>query len=358
MTRFTPTSEQLAAAIKRCLSAHDSAGADRAAEELMTRAFESLDTDKTASEAFRIGDLLQNAGHPSGYEITAIAWQHTDQVDRAVEVLRKGVDNFPAVSRLWAMLGACCADNQQAEQAICAFENALSCTDVDEPSVRYEFSLALQRAKKPSRALDVLNKVTVDPTQDPEFAMTCSALKAGLLNGCRRYDEAIDLAADNLEKVAAIELSEYGLGQVAELHAQVAHALLHRGDPKGALDHARKAIHLDQGNSAALLMMRTISPVRSPDAKLITLIVKGTWTVPFDGHDEPSDFYQTFAVVADCEDEALGYALQLSPDELRASMSIEQSEVVKPAVDEPKGVVQVSPYVFLTEMDDEESTAD
>ncbi len=357
MTKFKPSVEQLCAALRRSARANDSAGTQRAADELIERAYEAIEDDDP-DQPMSIAEVLQQVGHPAGYELAAVSLDHREESEKAIETLEKGVKALPNASRLWELLGNMRSDAGAYELAAAAFEKALACGDVDAASVQFNIALTLCRQHKYAEALSRLGQVSPDSIQDQELRLNTLALTTSVLNSLERYEEALKVARKTLDGVDEEQCSDDEAVPASELHAQMAEALRAQGKANEALEEARHALVMDQGNEAALHLIRSMADRKSAESQLIQVTVTGTWPEAIDQAPAGSQFFQTFTVIADTPDEAMGFVRELALDTLRESIAIRDSEVIKPMPNEPKGLCQVSPFLFFAEEDGEQEEHD
>jgi len=359
MTKFTPTVEQLVSALRRSMQSKDEVGAQRAVDELLTRAWESIDREEDAPEGRRIAELMKEAGHPAGFEISAVIFEQAGEIDKAIESVQAGLQLAPTVSRLWELLGNLHSDADRHDQAQEAFDKALGCEHRNEPSIRYNKALSAYRNQKFDPAAAELDKIDEKAIDDDELLMHVQALRVSTLNGLEKFKEAIVLAKKILEKYPEDTCPESCIPHLAEVHAQLGRAILERdNDPAKALASAKNAIRCDQGNPLALDLVRAIGNKKSPDSKLLNLSVKGIWMEPFEGETEAPEFMQAFTVIADNQEEAFEMVKEICPDDLRERISIDECELVKDAPDEPKGVCEVSAFMFFSGDEEEEEGTD
>jgi tetratricopeptide (TPR) repeat protein len=351
MTKFRPTVEQLFASLKRCVAAKDPTGAQRAADEIIERAFEALDGEHDP-EAVDIARGLQKVDHPAGWEVEALVLDRNEESAKAIELLEEGVKKVEDSWRLWEMLGNLYSDAERFDDALKTYDKSLTCPEPDVPSVRFNMGLTFARAERFEDALAAIEPVDLEEIEDEELLLNTLAFKASVLNSLGKFDEAAKLARAAIADLGDDEYDEETIPHVAEIHAQLARAVIEgEQDADKAMVHAQDAIRIDQGNDLALQMIRAINGKLSPDAQLMQLTVRGVWPEPFEGETEPREFRQTYGVIADNKEQAMEYVRGLSPEELRDALSIEDFEIIQAAPEEPVGIVQVSPYIFFADDD-------
>lgn len=346
MTTFKPSVEQLAAALKRSVAAKDDTGAQRAADELIERAAEALDADNDA-EAARIARLLQESKHPAGYEIEAVVMDGQGKSPEAIALLEGATQSLPTAWRLWELLGNLLSDAEQFDRAHEAFESASKCPGVDVASIGFNRALTYCRGDEPDKGLELLRNIPAEALADAALGLHVSALEASILNEVDRFEEARTVAQKALDRVRDKDLSDEAASHVAELHAQLGYAAEGLGEPNAALDFAFEALRHDQSNEHALDVIRTVRNEESEQAKLYRVTFKGIWPDPIEGKQELQPVFQSFSVIGDTEEEVLGFARELIPEELREAMKHHETEMVEDAPNEPKGVCQITPFVVI-----------
>lgn len=359
MTKFSPTVEQLVSALRRSMQSKDEVGAQRAVDELLTRAWESIDRDEDAVEGRRISELLKDAAHPAGFEISAVILEQAGEIDKAIETVQAGLQLAPTVARLWELLGNLHSDADRHAEAQEAFDKALGCEHHNEASIHYNKSLSFYRDQNFEPANAELDKIDAKDIDDDELQMHIQALRVSTLNGLQKFKEAIVLAKKVLETYPEDVCPESCISHLAEVHAQLGRAILEReNDPVKALACAKNAIRCDQGNPLALDLVRAIGNKKSPNSKMLNVSVKGVWLEPFEGETEAPEFLQSFTVIADNQDEAFEMIKEICPDELSARISLDECEEIKDAPEEPKGVCEVSAFMFFSGDEEEEPEAE
>ncbi|MEM7515882.1 MAG: hypothetical protein AAF368_03020 [Planctomycetota bacterium] len=122
-------------------------------------------------------------------------------------------------------------------------------------------------------------------------------------------------------------------------------------DRARALERAHAALALWRGSPQALWLLRELTGRVSADAKYFRLMIHGDWMEPTEEIDVAS-FFSNCDVVADSEEEALERVRELEPEEVRASLTLEEAEVLAEAPSQPTGVYRLAPYQFYPrEMD-------
>jgi tetratricopeptide (TPR) repeat protein len=279
------TVAQLAAAVIRCRSARDEAGARRAADELRARGLDAIERGDTAA-ALGVASLLHRARCVAGFEIAALAHERDGDRARAIEAAERATREAPWAWTSWHLAASLYAKGGRHRDAIGALERALAC---------------LER---------------------------CGGAGEGELE----------------ERVEVIEAVRR---ELSAAHVGEARALWERdGDAKRATDDARRAFSLDPGNEEALGLLREIRGMRSPVSRLFDLWVRARrWPGPQGTADPTEEVAQRFGVVADNTEEALSFVAELLGCEVGAGLRIDRSEAVAPMPEASKGVLRASEAV-------------
>ncbi len=322
----------------------------RSIQDLMEDAYEKLDVFDS-KEALVIGKKLVAMQYSGGFEIMALAYLQSDKLERAIKVLKEGVAQCPDVWVLWQLLGNCYSDNDNYDEAINSYRQALECPGANPSSIHLNTAISLSRQDLYDASNLELSLVTDNETQPRR-----ESLRLANLIGLQRYDDVIEEAP----RVAAIIETEHAEDASARLdigriYARMAEAFLHGpNDLTAAKDASCRALVYDKTNESALEVLRSINArARGERDKIFRILVEGQWNEPFEGEDVLPKFYTTYWVLAATDQEALLFAGELEPDEVGSSLRIEDSSTEPAAKWQTlKGVYSRSGYAFFD--DDEE----
>jgi predicted Zn-dependent protease len=290
--------------------------------------------------ALERGRALADAGDPRGYELSAMALAELERSGEAVTVLERGTRAHPDRWLLWQLLGNALSDENRHDEALLAYDRALSLPDVDRDSVEYNRALSRARAGDPDRALAGLARLAAGP-----FALRAGALQVAVLRDRGRIDEALAAAAEAQQRVGPATAEVGGEG---ELLAELAETLFHgKGDRAGA-ERAARASLVDEAHPLAFEILRELRAQKSPAARFHRLTVEGR--LPQGPTSEPVGFYRVYEVVADDADAAFRFAADVEVPEARASLRLEEHEAGEPAPDEWLGVLSASEYLCFDEV--------
>lgn len=300
----------------------------KSVDQLMKLGFELLEAQDFEG-AIGVGQELQARRHTSAFEILAMAYTGLDDIQHAIEVLEEGVQRGPTVWKLWHSLGNCRADLGRYIEAHQAYRRALDCPDVDASFVHLNISVTLSRQERHEDALAELAFVT-----DADRRFWVGAQKISILNDAGRAEEAVAVGEELLAGLPPDindNLRTRILTSLGRAYWQA------RKDGDGATLLAREALQYTPAYPEALWIIREAEGQRSKEAKYLRLIIEGDWPDP-DEQARETGFLISFDVVADNAEEALRYARQFEPQEVRDSLRVNECEEVEPRPNGPKGV--------------------
>jgi predicted Zn-dependent protease len=294
-----------------------------------------------AEAALELGKQLTDGGDPRGFELQALALAELERPEEAVKLLEKATSAHGDRWILWQLLGNALSDLERHDDALLAYDRALTLPDAERDSVEYNRALSRARADDLDAALAGLGRLAAGP-----FALRAAALQVAILRDQDRIDEAL-AAAEEARKRTGPETAE--VGGLGELLAELAETLFHgKNDRAGAERVAREAL-ADEAHPLALEVLRELRGKSSPRAKLHRLAVEGR--LP-QGPSAPVGFYRMYDVFADDRDAALALAAELEPAEVRDSLRVVEHEEAEEAPNELLGVVAASDYLCFDEVEE------
>lgn len=317
-------------------------------DALMDEALALLD-DEELEQALKIGRRLEKLGSPRGFEIQGLAYQELDENKKALRVLRRGTERMPDDWQLWQSFGNGLSDDEQYDAALKAYGKALDLPQSDRVLLGYNRSILLWRMEKLSDASAVIEELLGDAgfaDAEPELQTNIRAARMGLLNELGRAEEAVAF----FETLPDLDEWSEQLSEVARLDAKYAIALWNDDREDDAHKVLMRAIRHDKTNSDAQWLVREMRARDLPGGKYsYDLLIRGPWRADaFPGTDPAAEFYTKYEVVADDPEEALKFAREFEPPEIRHALEIEEV-VQKKRCDDPKGVYWTSAYKFYPE---------
>lgn len=307
-------------------------------DALMQEADEAL-LDGELDRAQCAADELIAQQVPYGYEMLGRVHARRDNLPRAIAVLQEGVAKFPDAWALWIYLGELRSDHDDYDGALQAYDTALSVAGTDADCVHINAAIVHDRAGRPEDALMRLHEVI--GTED-ETAIAAARVRAKILNELDHPIAAIAAARAGLARANEETLGD----EVAPLHAAIAKASWAIGDRDTALQEAWEALRLHPEPSA-LWLVREIEAQYSAQSRYFRIAVRGAWPVAFEDDDEPPGFFRRFDVVAEDEQEAMRLVARMEPEDVRATLSVHDVQILEHVPDQPKGVYWCSGRVFF-----------
>jgi tetratricopeptide (TPR) repeat protein len=293
--------------------------------------------------ALRVARELHDLDNTAGFEIEARARWEMDDRDRAIDVLKEGVDVAPELFILWDYLASYLSDEDRYDEALQAYYRSRECEDAPHEAVDFNIAIVYQRQGRHERALALLE--SIKPTDSLPNEIIQSA-RAHSLNDTGKHADALALTAAALSKIQ--EDDEVDPEAVARIMAEHAYAMWVLGIHEAAYEEAFEAIGLDKSNQRAAWLIREIADEKSETAKTWRIVVEGRWAQPFEDSEQDFGFFATYTVVADSPEEGLEYVRAFEPEEVRFTLQIDSAVDLDAQPDLPKGVYDaVSAYQFF-----------
>lgn len=314
-------------------------------QQLLDEAYVALDAEEP-DRALDLGKKLLELKQVRGFEIVALALDQQGKSDEAISALQTGVTKAPDAFPLWQLLGNFFSERNRYNEAKDAYNRALTCTGADVDAINYDLAVMLRSAGQTLEALGIC-----DQFANPEWGLKVRTLRASLLNNSGRCEEAAQVAlADIAELLNQPEVSEDEMLDLAQNYSELGRAnWLGRRDGNAAFENACKALEWDRSDASALWLIRELMSMKTPTSRWFRLEVSGQWHFPLEPDQLPPPFIASYDTVADTVDDALRYAQNLEPPEIRESMIVTSVEDKGAHAEHMQGVYWRSPYEFLAD---------
>lgn len=295
-------------------------------------------------EAEEIAEKLIHQEVQEGYDLMAIIYAASERFEEAIEILNEAVAKYPKDSYLWTGLGNCLAEVEQYEEAMNAYNTALSCADDDKLLIELNIAVLYGRQGMFEKTFEMCEK-NKDSELKNEFA---SVLLTAYIES-EKYDDAITFEKKELSKLNPPEDPDFD-DDLSLIYALIAKAHLRKnGDKKHIEKLIRKAIDFDRTNEEALLVWREFNNLPANKSKYFRVEVQGEFKIE---DDEPAIFTTDYELVADNIKEALEI---IRAYEVKEVISIDIVESDSETTNEKlKGLYVVSDLLFDDEFDDED----
>lgn len=296
-----------------------------------------------AEQAIVVGNQLLEHRHARGFEIIALAYEQQGRTTDAIAILREGVTKVPNAWPLWELLGNFYSDEEDYGEARAAYQRAVNCSNADTDSINYNYAILLKREGKLEEALQLADRVGSE-----ELKTKIRVLRISLLNGLHKPDEAIQIGSQLIdEMMRQPKLEDEDMQDLARAFAEVGRAYWEgKQDRQKAWENAWKALEWDRADNSALWLVREIINRKSAGSKWFKLIVEGKWHFPIEADKPPPGFITTYEVVADTAEDALAFAQDLEPVEVRPTMHLDSHEDLGSFPENQQGVYWRSAYGF------------
>jgi tetratricopeptide (TPR) repeat protein len=288
--------------------------------------------------ALKIGRKLRKLRYSGAFEIEALAYSGLDREEDAVRVLREGLELAPQAWPNWILLGSCLSNLHQYDEALVAYDRARACEGADLTSIDFNRAILAWRRKEFAEALRLLD--TLPPAEREEFRLRVISLRVEVLHALGRDAEAEALAVATLNEVESDEEPR----EIGKIAAVLTALRRKRGDGRAQLCADAIRWWRRERHSALLSEIRELHSARSPAAQYFRLVIGGVISESSPLREDADGFFVKVDAVADSPEEALAYYREL--EDVEAAFSIDESEVIQPAPNDPKGVCWMSGRVF------------
>lgn len=309
----------------------------------MERGFEQIQNYEY-SNAVRTGKRLVKLRHTSGFEILGLAYAALDKPKKAIRILEKGLKTAADVWLLWQLLGNYYSDAQRYDEALTAYERAANCRNCDVKSLRLNRALVLSRQNRNPEALLLLRKNRGLRLVD----FRTRSLEALLLHEMGKNARALRIAETAFHRLRQKdeEFLWRNNEETALIFSQLGKVFWESGPQKQrAIECVQQSLDFNRSEKNALTLLRNINALYSPKSKYFRLLVEGEWFEPLEnakGKLMSAGFMASYDVVAENREEALSLLSELEPEQVRASLKINESEVLEKRPQDPKGVYRMT----------------
>lgn len=287
------------------------------------------------SRALEIAAQLEELASSTAFEIAALAHHERDDLEAAVRVLERGVEQAPDAWLNWQLLGNFRSDLERYQAADEAYAQALACADVDPSSIHLNQAILASRCGQHDRAL-----VHLEQLADQEWHYRKASAQITALVGLGRVAEAITVGEAALDTVAEGPVDDERSEEIGYLAGALARARVTRGDPAEQIfTFAAAALEAyDWSNRQLLAAIRDADHRYSSNAKYfrMTLDAKIPFTEPL--YRKAKGYMVSYDVVADSLSEALAFVERMEEPMVRGNLIVEAHEVLEHQSSEPKGV--------------------
>lgn len=279
-------------------------------------------------KAIIIGKELIKRRHSSGFEILALGYQHKGNLKKAIVTLETGVKKAPNVFKMWQLLGNLYSYTGKFQKSYDAYKRGMECPNTDLNSLNLNFAVALERDNKNIEAFEKINEIsTVDA--DNIFNISYWSTKFRIQNSLERFKQTIDeykkiikeIDIDNIDKNLLPNIDEF----ISNIHCEDALALWKTNKNNNEINEIiEKSILADKHNDKTKWLIREIRKSKSEYSYHFHIMINGEWTLNKSEDGKDMDFFTTYDVVAETEEEALGFIKQFEPPAIRDKIKIEE----------------------------------
>lgn len=282
----------------------------------------------------RLGTELERYRLPMGVALQAQAHLGLGRSDRALDVLQRGVTTWPGQWLLWVDLADVYAGRREFDEAWRLYATARGVRGANVALVEVHRAVSLSHDHHHLEAIDLLQSLETPDraTQVESLLAQCEIFnqQEGPEYVFSRVDRALTLIGEDGSRDYTDEL--------VRLHTAAGRACLLQGDPTGAQDNARRALHVRRGGfKGTLALLRDVRGERSRLGHFYNLLVQGRTS-------EGQTFATTYGVVAETPEEGLEYCRGVERDPTVAeTLLLQGAETVEPAPGALRGVYTLTP---------------
>lgn len=289
--------------------------------------------------ALALAEQLLNMRWSGGFEIRALAQAGQGNPEAAIAGLETALEAVPDAWRLWHLLGNLRSDLGRADQALRAYDNAVSRGGQGEISLLFNRAIARHRRGDPGGALADLEPILALPRPPGPIAEDVLSLTARCLAEIGRAADALTMVEDALGRLTEQDPRE------ARLHAEHALALSRIGRERDARAAYTRATDAGVSTPGLLELGRTLlAPDDDAPRSRFQLIVQ-----VLTPEAEHTGFLRVFDVCASSPRDALALSTGLLRREHRDAAQLERCSVVEPSTSLARGVHGVSERHWFSE---------
>ncbi len=307
-------------------------------EKLADQGFLCLKEERF-DEALKISNRLEKLRYTAAFDIGAQAYCALGEMDKAIETLRRGVEVEPNCWLNLQLLGNYLSDIEEYDEADTTYNQALKCDGVWEDSIRLNQAILANRQGNHDKALSITEQMT-----DEELQPHVAEIKVAAYRGNGRIDEAIELADASIQKWQDDEDAGEIIGHLA---ASIGRMWLQKGKARSEVRNwALNSLDGFEYNGMLLALIRDIDDKYSEGAQYFRILADCMIPVTHPSYRDAVGYFITYHVVADTVDESLEIIREFEDEDFRMNLRIEESEILEPRPDSPKGVYWYSERGF------------
>lgn len=298
-------------------------------------------------QALEIGRRLERMRWTGSFELQAAVYEAQNNLEAAVEVLKRGIDEAGGPYLLFSRLGNTLSDLERYQEALSAYEKGLALAETDECLFRMNRGLVFSRMDDHESALQelltIVDEVEERGTDDGMY-WHFKSYHAGALS-------ELGLGGDLANLVEPLSKLIFDRDDYSEMKSNIAatYAIsLWKQKEIAASDRwLDRAIYLDRDCWNAKWLVREAELERTePGGKFYYLTTDGIWPKEISGELKDLGALACFEVVAEDPDSALNYALKFTEPLLAPTLRVDEFKILDENSPEPKGVYEVHPYLL------------
>ncbi|MCA9000490.1 MAG: tetratricopeptide repeat protein [Planctomycetes bacterium] len=293
--------------------------------------------DGEFEDALETAKKVEELRASAAFEIAAQAHANLGDPEAAIQVLERGVREAPNAWPNWQLLGNLYADAGRFDEAEDAYRDALQCSHVWAESIHLNQAILKGQQGNHEKALKALEAI-----QDEDLQLEIASARMNALYCLGRMDDALALADSVLDSVPHTASDEDAWYFISVVDMRI--RMEQGAAPEEVREKALALLAEYPENDQVLALIRDTRAERSRDSKYYRIVIQGN------SHDQPAEaegFYVPYDVVAESEEEALGFIEELEAVHGFDHLEIEESEVLTERVRDPKGLYRAGTRVYF-----------
>lgn len=284
-------------------------------------------------EAKKLAKLIIDDGEVEGYFILTDIEHEKENLEKCIQILKKGITEFGNHWKLWMRLGNYQSDTQQYEEAQYSFERAQYATDSDVSLVKLNKAVLAFRQKQLDTALNLLEDAWDD------YSLRCYCLKLEILDSQQKYNEILN--SINQELFDEDNDDEETASQILFYLSKASYKFDKKED---GIKYLKASLKQNRNNENSLWLRREIYGKINSKNKYFRILIHG------DYEDEKMKevemgFFTSYDVVAMTINSALKEIIEFEPLNLKKeTFEVDEFEVLIEENSDPSGIYLTSGF--------------